>query len=174
MRKYFLPDLVIFALITNDIFIDNSNKDMAYIKQCLKSDKNIRSVYESDTEETITPKKASQILNEAWSNPINQCILSNTLINLPTDNVIYFLTQDEMNDSNQARSYKKYLVKYNKFVLTFNLGKNIPKYTKYWNDDLWNNFTISSIDGHSNSLANQMYTDIIFNEITSNLLWNFY
>lgn len=173
MKKYYPSDLIIFALVTNDILVNKSDNNATYTKVCLQSNNNIHPVYESNLEKADTSKIADQILNEAWINPTNQCILKNTLINLPTDNTIYFITEEYNQNWFQTQQYRNHLLNQQKNILYSGLGIDLPQYKKYWDNNLWKNFTISSIEGHPNSLANQMYADILYNEIVTNPKWNF-
>lgn len=159
MKKYYSPDLTIFTLVSNDILINKSDSDIPLVKQCQK-DNNQLPTYNSTLKE----------INIAWTNPLNICVLDNSLSSLPTDNTIYFLTEEYDYNWNLTQYYRQHLTKQHKYILSSSIGKNIPKYQRYWNTNMWRNFTISSVEGHPNPLANQMYADLLFNEITTNYL----
>lgn len=166
------PDLIMFALVTNDILINESDLSSSIVKQCQQTNNNVIPVYSSDYESNAQNESYDTFINKAWSNHLNQCILDNSLKILPTSNTIYFLTEDYEDNWSQIKSYRQHLDKNQKYILSSNSGKYISKYVKYWNNP-WKSFTISPSEGHPNALANQMYADILFNEITTNPKWNF-
>lgn len=174
------PNLIIFSLVNNDININHSDEDSKLVQQCHRLFPYITATYDSDKDIAIKDNPYTNLMiiigqadNIAWSNPVNQCVLDNSLKILPTDNAIYFVTEDYDNNQNLTQKYKHHLMMSKKLILSSSAGKNTPRYSKYWRDNLWKNFTISSVEGHPNVLANQMYADILFDEITTNPKWNF-
>jgi len=181
IKNLYSPDLIIFSLVTNDILINQlgigNSTDL--ITHCLQLNPNSSVVYDTDLNNTSQNnfpdnklETLYQILTKAWSNPTNQCILDSSLKILPSDNAIYFIAEGYDN-WDQTRSFKQYLLNNYKYTLSSDIGKNMAKYRKNWENDPWKNFIISTTEGHPNALANQMYADILFNEITTNPKWRF-
>lgn len=178
--KMYSPDLIIFSLINNDIFISKTDTDNEIVKKCTALYPELTTTYDFDpilfTGKNDLPENEKpyyKITTEAWKNPINLCILNSSLKLLPTFNTIYFIPDDYSNESEFYQTYKKQLSNQNKYILTSENGQKLNKYRKYWKDSPWNHFLISTSEKHPNALANQMYTDILYQEITINPQWGF-
>ena len=181
-------DLYIFALVNNDAYIRPDTHGAAIdtdniINNCQKSfpdkspilDTSLLFFYKglnSDNNSNLEKIAASDFEN-SWSNPINLCVLNTSLSKLPTSSAIYFITDDYFNNNDKYKIYKDYLIKNNKNIISSTEGKNLPKYSKYWNKDIYQKFQVSKMELHPNTLANKMYADILFQEITSNPQFNF-
>ncbi len=174
--KYYLPDLVIFALVQNDNLINELNLNSSIVQECLTLNSGLSATLDQDmggNKSIFVDNKIqtyNDILTQAWKNPVNSCILDKGLNLLPTDKAIYFITEDYDGYSPHFKEFYKHLN--NKYVISAKLGKDISKYTRYFNDP-YKNFTISPNEGHPNALANQMYADILYNEIITNPRWGF-
>ncbi len=180
-------DLIIIALVDNDAFIrpkpdltplDHKN----IVSDCQKSfpsvtpifDISLKLFYNGINDDERDANKISEIAyEESWKNPVNQCVLRKSLMALPTENTIYFITADYNNYSDKFAIYQKTLLENSKFVLSSSIGKNLPKYQKYWRQDPFQSFAVSRMEQHPNKVANQMYADILLNEITTNPRWKF-
>lgn len=177
IKQQYYPDLIIFALVDNDNLINHSDTDSYFVQECLKINPFKSPNYAYDIT-NLDPVAAGQMIQkltaESWSNSVNNCILNIGLQQLPTKNSIYFLTQDYDGTWASIKAYKTVLNDTHKYVISSNLGENFPQYKPYFSPNQVNsNFVISSREGHPNALANQMYADILFKEITSNSQWHF-
>ena len=179
--KSYSPNLTIFSLVNNDIFINKSDSDNEIVKNCLAQYPKLSVTYEFDpslfnNKETSIPNNERQYYKttlDAWNNPINLCILNKSLEKLPTNNTIYFIPDNYLSIEEFYIKYKEQLSILHKNIITSERGQYIPKYHKFWKDTPWNHFLISPGESHPNALANRMYADILFNEITTNPKWNF-
>lgn len=179
-------DLYIFTLVDNDAYI-RPNTDMTpfdtgdIVKKCQSEhptitpilDTSLRFFYQGISRDDASSNQiASDEYISSWSNPINLCVLDASLGQLPTDNSIYFIPDNYNDNSDKYQKYQDYLDKYKKQVVSSINGKNMLKYKKYW-DNPYQHFTVSHMEQHPNQMANQMYADVLFNEITSNPKWQF-
>jgi hypothetical protein len=178
MKKNFSPDLIIFTVVTNDVFINKTDSDNPITKFCLSINNNHTPFYDFDMD-TITknnPGAASDVFLQArkqgWENPTNLCVLDTSLDILPMDKTIYLVAEDYVEWS-ETKLYKQHLLAKNKYIISSSLGKNIPEYSEYFDGPVFKLLRISPVEGHPNSIANKMFADILFNEITSNPKWNF-
>jgi len=181
-------DLYVFALVNNDAYIRPDTHGAAIdtdhiINNCQKSfpdkspilDTSLLFFYKglnSDNNSNLEKIAASDFEN-SWSNPINLCVLDNSLSKLPTSNAIYFITDNYFNNNDKYKIYQNYLTKNDKYIVSSIEGKNLPKYSNYWTKNVYENFQVSKKELHPNVLANKMYTDILFQEITTNSKFNF-
>jgi hypothetical protein len=110
----------------------------------------------------------------SWNNIINQCIVNNSLSLLPTQNAIYLIDKDYNRQNEEFKVYLKLLNNNNKYLISTEVGRFMEKYKQYFiSEDIYSNFEISKMELHPNAIANQMYADILFDEITTNPSWNF-
>lgn len=174
------PDLTIFSLVNNDIFVYPDNKNDPIYSQCSTKSAEITPTFDivvskldPDTEADKIEKEYVQNNYNAWANPINNCIIDHCLSNLPTKNAIYFITEDYFDNWDLWTEYKKHLTLANKYIVSSSIGINLPKYTPYWKKDPWVDFSASKSEHHPGSAANMMYADILYNEITTNQDWKF-
>lgn len=113
-------------------------------------------------------KIAANDFKNSWSNPINLCVLNNSLAKLPTENGILFLADEYFNDDYIYKKYRDYLIKNNKLIISAIKGRQMSNYSNYWTENVNENFKVSKKELHPNALANEMYADILFDEITIN------
>ena len=182
-------NLNIFTLVGNDAFLNRNQQTNEFpyqiIDECnqkfpfiipsfeIYSELYIRGINTNDTNPEI-----QNIINTAhsdsWLNPINLCIEDYTIKNLPTENSIYFISDDYIKNNTAYNTYRNLLNKYSKTIVEVNSAKNIFPYSILWKfPNIDSLFTISYYEHHPNALANQMYADILFNEITTNPKWGF-
>ena len=177
------PDLTIFALVQNDNIVNKPQKpnptykagpNAPIVQECLQLNPGLSPTFNLNFESLPSDNKQAVIdkTNESWNNPVNSCVINNSLKLLPHEKAIYFFTDNYQDNSSVYKMFSDLLNKNNKTILSSIIGKNIPKYSKCFNNP-HQNFFVSSQEGHPNALANQMYADILFNEITTNPKWNF-
>jgi len=186
------PNLFIFSMVENDAFIEpTSNRALIpkykkIIDSCQQANPNTNIINLKNVDvykladDGYTKDQIDKIVNElqvkSLKNPTNICIFKKSLELLSNSQSIFFAADNYIiNNSDGFNIMNKYLIASNKKILPSEIGKNIPKYSLYWNNniDLYNSFKISPAEGHPNALANQMYADILFIEITSNPKWGF-
>lgn len=178
-------NLFIFALVNNDAFIrtDKYGKfrdKTGSVNLCQRKYPSLTPVPDIALNNFLDQHKirninevASTAYEQSWTNSINLCILKNSLYNLPVEKSIYFITDDYLNNNDKYKLYRDMLSDTNKYVISSSRGKDINKYRQYWNPDPWKSFKVSNSEEHPNSLANQMYADILYNEIISNPKYRF-
>lgn len=178
------PNLVIFTLIDNDIL---PKKKPPYIPELQKIFDECQKLFPKNNLITNLDfslslnfssllQKSLDIQNEATNNPLNLCLMEKTISLLPTTNSLYFFPTDYNNSVGAFYDiYKNYLNKYQHPIIIPVIMRNNPKYSKYWQKagGPYQSFHISSAEGHPNTLANQLYTDLLYQEITTNPQWNF-
>jgi hypothetical protein len=167
-------NLYIIVPVTNDAILLTDDLDNPITNLCQKENPNEKPIMNVGDD-------PGKMIDSSWINPINQCIVNKSLEFLPTNNAIYFIDKNYDNDNSQFKYYLQSLNKNNKYVLSTEVGKYMDKYKKYFdphnlsdNHNIYDNFSISRVEPHPNALANQMYADILFNEITTNSKWNFH
>ncbi|HWS48743.1 MAG TPA: hypothetical protein VN174_01670 [Candidatus Methanoperedens sp.] len=176
LSKTLNPNITIFSLVENDILVNKNDKSSPVYNQCLSTTQNYRPVFDSDF---ISQNDIHHLLNyesfitSAWNNPVNMCILNQSLSILPKDKSIYFITTDYFGNNFLYKKYQEFLINHSKYLLSTNINTlKLPKYIKYYNN-IQKYFIISQKEGHPSALANQMYADILYNEITTNPQWEF-
>ena len=188
IKKLYNSNLYIFTLVYNDAFI-NQGENQYYpeyysiINQCQEMYPDIKPVYEIyeylmnqgyDFNQDGVNEIISKAHDESWKNPINICIEKEISARLPTQNSLYFFADYYTDDNQNYSVYKNILSETNKTIIDSRVAKNYPKYKKYLSqDNIYDNFIVSQKETHPNALANQMYADILFNEITTNPKFGF-
>lgn len=177
IKSNYSPDLIIFSLVNNDIFVDPKYISDSIVSGCTAKNKNILPIHSIVNNPTMNIDQINRDYTKnnllAWSNPTNICVLDYCLNNLPTQNAIYFTTEDYNDNWNLWDIYRERLNLAQKYIVSSSRGKEIPKYAPYWKTNPYTSFLVSKLENHPNSIANQMYADILFNEITTNPKWNY-
>jgi lysophospholipase L1-like esterase len=178
----FTPDLTIFSLVHNDSLLSRYNRDDDLYQKCQKMFPQTTPIISTDVNPLVSQNISANEINkliekqhdDSWTNEVNLCVLDSNLANLPSSKTIYFLT-DDYEANNLYAIYNKNLQKYKKNVIGAFLGKKLPQYSSHWktNNDPYLSLCVSKNESHPNSLANQMYADILYNEIISNPEYNF-
>ncbi|MFA5025585.1 MAG: hypothetical protein WC503_03710 [Candidatus Shapirobacteria bacterium] len=171
------PHLTIFSLVENDVLVNKHDNLSSTFKECVSNTGDTSPPLYDDailSENNINDSKnyESFIVN-AWLNPVNICIVNRSLSLLPKNKSIYFITTDYFGNNILYKKYRELLTEQNKYIISTDINKNnLSKYSKYYKN-VQEKFLISSKEGHPNALANQMYADILYNEITTNPQWGF-
>lgn len=181
-------NLYIFALVSNDAYIRPDSNGTPIdtdniIHDCQNKFPNTSPVLDTsllffykglnrDNNPNLE-KIAANDFENSWSNPINLCVLNDSLAKLPTENGIFFLTDEYFNDDYIYNKYRDYLIKNSKQIISSTQGKQMLNYSNYWVKNVNENFQVSKKELHPNALANKMYADILFDEISTNKKWGF-
>lgn len=165
IKEKISPNLIIFSLVLNDINIYEADRSYPIVLEC----QNLYPQQIAISEENQNTSKTPSLI-DPWINSTNLCVLDKVIQQLPTKDAFYFIS-DSYNSQPGSEIYMQYLLKNSKNTGSSRLGENLPNYKKYWLDNPWLYFTISKTERHPNALANQMYADILFNEITTNPIW---
>ncbi|MFA5025583.1 MAG: SGNH/GDSL hydrolase family protein [Candidatus Shapirobacteria bacterium] len=160
-------NIYIIVPVTNDAILNKNNISHPFVTSCEKKFPKEKPLFFSENYPVNT------IIDHSWINPINQCIVDSSLQSLPTSNAIYLIDKDYYRDNTQFNYYYQSLLKNNKTILSTSIGKFMDHYKKYFDDNVYKNFNLSPSDPHPNAIANQMYAEILFDEITTNPKWNF-
>lgn len=180
------PNLYIFPLVYNDALIrtydTNGNclpePDYQEIqKKCSQEFPRQKIIYEPYCDLThqgyTFNKKADQVFiassfadawHSSWQNPLNMCIVNNSLSQMPTGNAIYFITEDYQNNDPYYAILKKELSQNSKTIVLSSSGLNGQPLSS---------LQVSPNEPHPSALANRIYADVLFNEITNNPKWQF-
>lgn len=158
----------------NDVAGANiDNQDDPILQDCQKLfPKQKTSIYPGNKNNPMN-KYIPESIGLSWKNPINACVVNESIKRLPSNNAIYLVDKDYLRENPELKEYQRLLSQNNKYQISTEVGKFMDKYKRYFNKNVYQNFNVSLSDPHPNALANQMYTDIIFAEITTNPKWNF-
>jgi hypothetical protein len=176
LKMYDHVDMVMFGMVYNDLFIEDYYQKFYSL---LPS-----SINECQGEQILDPAKNGTLISgdEYWQKAYhsfdketkNFCMFQELVKVLPKEKAVYLNFDDfrlgkEMTDryANPLREsgltvlsfedfYKKH---YSKYPLTLKDGSDF--------------FAVSKIDGHPSALANQMYSEALFEEITSKPTYQF-
>jgi hypothetical protein len=159
-------DVYIFFLVGNDLLI----KDLRYQHDATKTVSDYCRALTGG--EQVQDSFATSSGPEAFMNVASLCSLDVMSRVYPTEKSIYFYIDDYPGFNLYIESFAKtghYLVSARK-------AQHIPKYSKYFGawgakNESWK--FVSKKDRHSSSIANSMFSDVLFNEIISSQVWRF-
>lgn len=181
LREYELiskynPDIIIFTLVTNDIFVNPPDQVHQIVKNCSELFPNFRLTNDFE-EEIVGHVKYSytQLEQFAWSNPINKCILNSALKLLPSNNSAYYFMPDRYSQYDELYNiYERQLNESAKIVIYPDANHVPTKFQKYWTNSArspWDKLTVSTREEHPNEIANELFTEILYNLIKNNEKW---
>ncbi len=152
-------DLYIFSLFNNDLLLnpDNRYHTNEYI------DSQFNNVCQGKTKLIDKYVQKPPIIDTFSRESFNFCIYNKIIDRFPKDNAIY-LDIGSLVSQNWPEQ--------NIFIETISSTLS-PLSISYKQINQANGYSISQKEFHPNALANQMYADILFNEITTNPRWNF-
>lgn len=108
-------------------------------------------------------------LSNSWKNPANTCVIQKSISLFP-HNAIYLVVDNDWIDNHQYVD----TLRANDLPV-YELSRDsvgIEAYKKYWNEPR-KNFQVSAKEGHPSKIANAMYADFLYHEITTNPRWGF-
>lgn len=171
-------DMYVFSLVFNDALLLYRGQEVQDYYKGVEPYEVCQSRFPS--EKALDDRKWNEIdfliLNDqAWQNPFNMCIVDESLQRLPTDDTLYFMTENYTYYKNikiWEDIYSASLQKARKNVLfASEMRKNTPY--KEISETHSTAFRVSDKELHPSELAHQMYADSLFQEITTNPKWNF-
>lgn len=176
-RSYLDVDAFVIALVPNDVvfkkpsYTQYSPAALQILEEC---DQN-QIIFDFDWSQ-ITEREQGlmtyvPLLEKAWTNPANICSLQKALNLLKSDKTIFFITDDYTNDP-QWDLYHGYLSEQNVHMVSSTKARTWSKYAAYW-ENPWESFVVSAKETHPNSLAHQMYAEVIVQELLTNPQYNF-
>lgn len=164
-RKKLNPDLVIFSIFENDLLIKKDVSDFPYLYQDI-SDRKV--VYDVSPEDTSV--SYSQRVSESFDeDTVNYSMLLDLAFQMPKDKTLYYLLTSWAADDRQYKLFKVF--HQNGYPIINNFELYFEKYEKLVNKKL--GLQISLKENHPNTIANQMFTERLYQEIVSNLKWGF-
>lgn len=180
-RRFHHVDLYVFMPLINDVLLNTDREKYALdlydeiIDPCAEKT-GIEPITAEPVDEMNEEKKTQGMRKEfeASKNSTNICIFDSVYQLLPRDNAIYVLPYEYKNENTIAERIRieQTLHNNNLYIVYARDGKNIPQYTKYWeNPDKY--FRVSSVEVHPSKLAHRMYADLLYQEITTNPRWGF-
>ena len=158
-------DLNIFGIILNDLLFDNPIDNRYGTKDYLQSINyfGCRGPEFSDDFQS-TGDKISRSMDPDTK---NYCVYKKIISLLPREKTIYF----DLSGATYTSDYPDEL----KFVTL--LSQDIPLFHPYPRSVVSlphpNKYNVSKLDAHPSALANQLYADILYQEITTNPKWGF-
>ena len=174
--SFFSADLYIVLPVTNDAIINNENQNSPILLNCQKQFPDQTPLYFLQNDQLSNNNLQNYIsdqINLSWQNPINTCVVNESLKLFPASKTIFLIDKNYNRDNQQFEIYQQLIYQNNKYQISTEVGKFMNNYKKYFKDNTYSNFEVSPSDPHPNTLANQMYTDILFDEIITNPQWNF-
>jgi len=177
-------DLYIFTITQSDIFLnkDGKKKNLSYENKTLNdifnncNNENGLYIYDYNIlKESMSGITYLDMQKKAWNTTANFCFAEKVFNLLPKDNSIYFLATNYSENC----GYNEFIDIFNKNNVRFlsPYQKNVPKkYRKYYKKSwmgLAKYFTVSPHEKHPSALANKMYADFLFEEITNNPKYKF-
>lgn len=185
-QKQHTPNLNIISIVDNDAIIHKNTPDFNdIISSCSQKFPHLQPTYDvfdeifSDVGNS-TNFSYSDVFNiiikeykKSWENPINKCIVELSSLSLPSNNAIYFIPGNYINNSDAYNIYSQILRQTNKHIISSDQGEKMYQYKKYWESDFTKYFQVSLKEIHPSALANQMYADILYNEIVNNPQYKF-
>jgi hypothetical protein len=111
--------------------------------------------------------------DQSYANPKNICLLNKLIPLFPQNNSIFFEADIHSKNVPGFEKYQKTIKENNMTLISVDLAINYEKYKKYFDKKDFSIFRVSEKDAHPSGFANQMYSDILFEEITNKPEWNF-
>lgn len=181
-----LADIYIFTIVYNDTLLKNHHSDYEdstsnIVRYCQNRYPNQTMIQIFDYNEYLNQglnveqinQKYLHLEEEAWSNEINLCILNKSIQLLPTNKSLFFIAGDYLDDNSYIKLYKQILLDNNQAVIKSSSAKTNNIYSIYWRGDVYKNLSISKLETHPNAIANKLYAQLLFDEITTNSKWGF-
>jgi hypothetical protein len=173
-------DLYIFVLVDNDLTFHadrryDTDRYKLFDSQCYtRTGKHpITSLFLGDDVPRATARKMYMKNNfKANGDTANTCVADLAALELPKDHAIYFIPDDYGGDDPLFPNIIRPLQNNGMFILSSNQARTLPEYAKYWHEP-FSDFYVSPLELHPSRIANRMYADVLFNEITHNARWKF-
>lgn len=159
------PDLIVFAVSDGDLLIDESLKDSPFSDNEILGMKIVYNV-KSEGESAEYIKRVSASFDE---DSVNYSMLLDIIPKMPEDKTLYyFLTYYK-----PAFMHHKIIDVFNRnnYYIIDNFILYLSKYGKYAREG--SGLIISRKETHPNFIANQMFAERLYQEITSNSRWGF-
>jgi hypothetical protein len=181
-------DLYIFVLVDNDLMLtkdyEKKYRQTSIFNDCQDRFPEQEPVYDLSNENyeekiisgsSISEEKWLERFEKSWHSAMNLCILDQSLLALPTDNAIFFISpyQHEEGSQLQWKTYKKYLNRNQKTVLYSTDAKTLDGYERFWEKPLKYYGVSKKDNGHPSKIAHRMFADILTKEIMNNPKWKY-
>lgn len=165
-RKKLNPNLIIFTLFENDLLI---NEDLSDFPNSIDQSVSGRKIVYEVGQENTPVEYYQQILETFDENTVNYSMLMDLMPQMPRDKTLYYLLTYWEPNTNPF----KLLEVFNQhgFPIINNFALYFEKYEKLANKKL--ELQISPKETHPNAIANQMFTERLYQEIISNPQWGF-
>lgn len=183
VEEHYKPDLYIFSIVGNDAFIHynyhKNEKETKLLHECLELNNQSEPVYDI-SEPEVRDKfninmgpEYDKFISLSWNNPTNICSIMDALKSLPEENAIYFVSDLNLPEHIKYElPYINLLTQLGKIVIPRNIDENFfYEYHKYYKNI--NKMYVSPKEIHPSAFANQLYTEILFDEITKKSKWGF-
>lgn len=189
IKRVYDVDLYVFVLVNNDVLLNedgrlNGNDYGFIVENCFEGNLDRNAVYDIDRSSLSKKLDEFPMLDKiywvqsemAWRNPVNLCVMNESIRQLPLDNAIYLMTDGYYRNMPIDRrepfdTYRGFLKYYDKHIVEYEISE---KYEKYSNkNDGKNYFTVSEKDGHPSELTHQIYADVLYKKIVENKEYGF-
>lgn len=163
-------DLYVFIIVQNDLLLnDYTHYDkklrQQMILECAGSQDSITYNYNENT----PGYNYAELVYKSFNNPQNLCVLKKTVALYPKDSI--FLVPMGWENHNFLNPYPESLKKEGLQVLVTEQTRIYTKYREQGNHS--KSYRVSEKETHPSTICHEMYTDILFEEITSNPKWRF-
>jgi hypothetical protein len=172
LEEIYSPDFYVFALVVNDLAPHISSYED------LKQEPIIRFCEDNFPEEEANIERNSDIdyLNDkelfdpfVLGNPINECFVSESIKQLPTEQSIYLLTESYFEWAQERLDFFREILELEeKTIIDSKEILNLPQYERYLKDYEQANYSslvVSKKDGHPSALVHQLYADLLYEAI---------
>lgn len=168
-------DLYVFVVVENDLIFNSwATYDSDLTDNIYHMCDDISGEFTYNVEhKRLNDLEYAELRDQSYINPKNICLLNKLVPLYPKNNAIYFETALSFKKKPVFDVFSKTIRENNMTVISSDLGKNYIEYKKYFDENDFDIFRVSKKDGHPSSFANQMYSDILFDEITQNPQWSF-
>lgn len=173
IQKKYQMDLYIFILVFNDILVQENERYPSVDARSLRKECETKAyIYDG-----VYPSWEEYVheIKKAWQNESNLCILTKGSSYLPK-NALYVIIDPGWEMSEMKDGYDTYIKILAEKQLSVDsitpTSSGVQQYEHYWKDPK-KFFSVSSKEGHPSALANQMYADFLFYELTHNEAWRF-
>src|SRR5579859_2339444 len=172
IQKFGIPNLTLIAMVNNDLVFNDPNKyNNKEILTKIIADCQGTEVYDTFADQFNPPsekgKTAGQLVNDSLSKDTkNLCAFKNLLKYLPKENTLY-LSMDSLEWPNTPMQTN---LMNNGFGVFYFDGYYKKHKNDYFLDTLFDKdpFSVSKAEPHPSVLANKIFADSVFEEITTN------
>ncbi len=174
-QYYFTANLYIVLPVDNDALINSNHDDSTILSNCQKEFPKLNPIFTPKDYEKVSNQTSylEEQISLSWQNQMNVCVVDKSLQFFPVNKTIFLIDKNYNRDNPHLKIYQQLIFQNGQYQISTEVGKFMNKYRNNFNKKVYSNFQVSHLDPHPNALANQMYADILFDEIITNSKWGF-